>query len=499
MTDSGVGLWAMVIGLVVAVAAGVVTVVFGHLILVAVSVLLLGVVAAVVWRRGGATMGTRPETAPNWVLVLLPTALSGASVSVAVGAAGAVLAAAATIWLRPQLTRVELTWACAILPAVAMFIALRPNYPATVFHLIFVALACVAVALAVPLSKSKTDALVSLVDGVGLFLVVSLALWSVGLSGEADRTVGLDNSITGGQRVIFPLSTSLAATPGMAAVYIATVIPILIVFPKRRTLRLLVVACAVAIMILSDSRVSLLGALLLSACVLLIPRLFRTVAPWLVGFLWIVPLVYPLIQSEVAAVSSVAPWLIRADEQAGTLARRDFIWSQSREFYSTRIDWFHQAFGYGSFGHLKSGASAFYYGHFGGLGTEARLVTPHSTTLQILFDGGWLAAGVLGGTIIYLAVALARRSSATDLAGLSMLVALVIVSITEVALSPSHAHTQPTWWVMVMLGTIVLSRDKTTVGEVGPESGLRRLEADCSLPPTTPKTVRSAEGRGLLE
>ena len=478
MTDSSVGM--MVAGLVLAVAAGVATVVYGHLLLVAVSVLLFGVLAAAVWRRGGAAMGTRPETTPNWVLVLLPTALSGASVSVAIGAAAAVVAAVATIWLRPQVTRVELTWACAILPAVAMFIALRPNYPATVFHLIFVALVCIVVALAVPLSKSKTDALVSLVDGVGLFLVASLALWLVGFSGEADRTVGLDNTLTGGQRAIFPLSTSLAATPGMAAVYIATVIPILIIFPKRRILRLLVVACAVAIMILSDSRVSLLGAVLLSACVLVMPRLFRTVAPWLIGFLWIVPLIYPVIQSGVATVSSMAPWLTRADEQAGTLARRDFIWSQSREFYSTRIDWFHQAFGYGSFGHLKSGASAFYYGHFGGLGTEVRLLTPHSTTLQILFDGGWLTACVLGGTIIYLAVTLARRSSATDLAGLSMLVALVIVSITEVALSPSHAHTQPTWWVLVVLGTIVFSRDKTPVGEAGAGSGSSRLEADYS-------------------
>ena len=43
------------------------------------------------------------------------------------------------------------------------------------------------------------------------------------------------------------------------------------------------------------------------------------------------------------------------------------------------------------------------------------------------------------------------------LIGLAMLVALVIVSVTEVALSPSHAHTQPTWWVLLILATIVFS------------------------------------------
>lgn len=455
---NGAGIGVLVVGLALALAAGVAVVDNGHLMLMALALLLLGVVAAAVWRRAGATLGTRPDPIPNWVLVALPTGLAGSSISLAIGAGAAVVAAAATLWLRPQSAGVKLTWACAILPAVALFIALRPNYPATVFNLIFVVLACIVVALAVPLSRCKTDALVSLVDGVGVFLVASLGLWLVGFSGKAaDRTVGLDNSLTGGQRVIFPLSTSLAATPGMAAVFIATVIPIMIVYPKRRVPRSIAMVCAVAIMVLSDSRVSLLGALMLSVCVLLVPRAFRAVSPWLVGFLLAIPFIYPYIQAGVAAVSSVAPWLTRADEQAGTLARRDFIWSQSRDFYTTRIDWFHQAFGYGSFGHVESGASSFYYGHFGGLGAEARLVTPHSSTLQILFDGGWVTVAVLVGTLIYLAWLLSRRSSPTDLAGLAMLVALVIVSVTEVALSPSHAHTQPTWWVLLILATIVFS------------------------------------------
>lgn len=456
------GIGAVVIGLAVAFVAGVAVVGNGHLILLALALLLCGIVAAAVWRRAGTTLGIRPDPVPNWVLIALPTGLAGSSISLAIGAGAAVIGAFATLWLRPQTTGVRLTWACAILPAIALFIVLRPNYPATVFNLIFVVLACIAVALAVPLSRSKTDALVSLVDGVGLFLVVSLVLWLVGFSGKsADRTVGLDNSLTGGQRVIFPLSTSLAATPGMAAVFIATAIPILIIYPRHRLPRAVAVLCAVAIMVLSDSRVSLLGAILLSGCVLLIPRAFRAVSPWLVGFLMAVPLIYPYIQTGVVAVSSVAPWLTRADEQAGTLARRDFIWSQSRDFYTTRIDWFHQAFGYGSFGHVESGASSYYYGHFGGLGAEARLVTPHSSTLQILFDGGWVTVVVLAGTIIYLARLLSRRSAPTDLAGLAMLVALVIVSVTEVALSPSHAHTQPTWWVLLILGTIMLSRESS--------------------------------------
>ncbi len=488
------GLGVVLVGFLVAFACGVALVDHGHMVIIAMAAALSGVLATTVWRRGGANLGTRPNTAPNWVLIALPTGLASSSISLAFGAGAAAIGMAASVWLRPQITGIRLTWACAILPAVALFIVLRPNYPATVFNLIFVVLACAAVALAVPLSRRKTDALVSLVDGVGLFLVVSLVLWFVGFAGKsADRTVGLDNSLIGGQRVIFPLSTSLAATPGMAAVFIATVIPILIVYPKYRILRFIAVACAVAVMILSDSRVSLLGAVLLSGCVLLIPRFFRVVSPWLVGLLLFVPFVYPLIQAGVAALSSAVPWLTRADEQAGTLARRDFIWSQSREFYATRIDWFHQAFGYGSFGHAKSGASGFYYGHFGGLGADARLVTPHSSTLQILFDGGWVTVAVLAGTVIYLALSLSRQGSPTGLAGLAMLVALAIVGITEVALSPSHAHAQPTLWVLVLLATIVFSREAADSAEIGPESGAHR--------PATIATRQaggSADSDGLL-
>jgi hypothetical protein len=116
--------------------------------------------------------------------------------------------------------------------------------------------------------------------------------------------------------------------------------------------------------------------------------------------------------------------------------------------------------GFGSFGHTASGVSATYRRLFGRSYSDYGLATPHNSVLQILFDGGWVIGIAFAVTICYMALSLSRRSSAIDLAGLAMLVALSIVGVTEVALSP--AHSQPTWWVLVALGMIVFSQERSS-------------------------------------
>lgn len=466
VTDTSIGnasLWVLVVGQVIAVLTGVAAAAYGNSFLTILLVIVAAALTLIAWRRRDKSLGAPSSVPANLLLIALPTALAGSSVSLVLGVAGCAFVGAVAILIWPQHPKITLTWLCAILPAIALMIVLRPNFPGTVYNGLFVIIGCAVVALAVMLSESKTAAMVSLVDGVGVFTVASLLLWLVGFAGKAaDRTVGLENSLTGGERVIFPLSTSLAATPAMAAVFIAAVVPIIIVCPRHRLMRLAAVPCAVLILVLSDSRVSMVGAAVLCSSVLLAPRPFRLAAPWIVAAAAATPFVYGYIQAAVTAGSTWAPWLMRTDEQAGTLARRDYIWTQSLDFYGTRVDWFHQAFGFGSFGHVASGASGYYYVHFEGLGSDARLVTPHNTTLQILFDGGWTAAAALAGTMVFLAWKMSRNPSPIYLAGLSMLVALSIVSATEVALSPSHAHAQPTWWVLVILGMIMFSQEKTS-------------------------------------
>ncbi len=398
---------------------------------------------------------------PNLVLTTLPTILAGSAISLNAATYVAALLTILVLWIRPSPTeRIRLNWTCAILPALALAIFLRPNYPSTAINVIFFILGCILVVRAVQLSSSIENAVVSLIDGIGLFLVTSVALWLAGFRGPQERSVGLENSLTGGERVIFPLSNSLAATPAVAAVFTAAIVPVLITYRKYRAPRLLATLCAIGIFALSDSRISLVAALIVSASALLIPRLFRTAAPWLIGGLLLVPFLYTYIQNLVgrlvSAVGIYAPWFVRSGENASTLNGRDYIWAQSLDFYRTRIDWVHQMFGFGSFGHAESGASATYNANFGGFGRDDRLLTPHNSMLQLLLDGGWIVAAVAAITLIYMAWLLSRRNSPAMLSGLAMLVTLSIVGVTEVALSPGHA--QPTWWVLLTLSTIALSQ-----------------------------------------
>jgi hypothetical protein len=480
---------------VVAFAGGIAAALWGYWILLLVAVGLVGVLVAGVWRRTGRNFGpiTAPTVTPNLALIALPTILASSAVSIRAGVYATALAVVLTFWIRPPNGGIKLAWPCAILPAAAFVIVLRPNYPSTAFTVLFFVLGSIAIVRAVQVSESKSSALVSLIDGMGLFSVASIVLWLAGFNGVHDRTAGLENSLTGAERVIFPLSSSLAATPGLASVYIAAVIPILIVFRQYRFRRLIAVVCAGSIFVLTDSRVSLVGALVLVACVLLTPRLFRAAAPWVTAVSLIVPFIYGYVQDAVGRVltgaSSYMPWLVRAHEKASTLANRDYIWSQSISFYTVRVDWVHQAFGFGSYGQAESGASA-YWG-FSGFGIDEQLLTPHSSMLQIFFDGGWLIASIFAATIIYIAWVLSRRTSPIDLAGSSMLAALSIVGSTEVALSPGHA--QPTWWVLLALSMIVFSRARPASHQTVSPDVTRQNEPLDLTGPNHPSKWRTSE------
>lgn len=447
---------------VVAAGGGAAIALWGFWVMLPAAVLAISLAAMRAWRRIGSNFEQIVQPAPNLILIVLPTLLASSSISL-IGSVWATAALAAVVfWMRP-VGGVLWSWSCAAMPVIGLAVALRPNYPSTTLNVLLFVLGSIVFARAVYLSESKSSALVSLSDGIGLFLVASTALWLVGFSRAQDRTAGLDNALTAGQRVIFPLSSSLAATPAMAAVYVAAALPILLVVRKRRIVRLVPLGCAFVILVLSGSRASLAGALFLTAFVLLAPRLFRASATWLIAATMTVPFIFGSIQSAVgqavSAVGAITPGLIRSSDEAFTLSGRDFIWAQSLKFYDL-TDWVRQMIGFGSFGHTESGASAYYYRNFGGFGRDDRLMTPHNSMLQMLFDGGWLTTAVFAIVIILIAFRLSRRASPVHLAGLSMLTALAIVGTTEVALSPSQA--QPTWWILLALGIIAFSRDTDT-------------------------------------
>jgi hypothetical protein len=478
--------WLIAAGEIAAFIAGMATGMLGNWTLVPVAVGFLGLLAAAAWGGGGNGYGPLTDVTPNLILIVLPTILASAAISIRASVGAIAVVAVAIFWMRQsQRIRIAPAWPCAILPAIGLAIVGRPNYPSTAYTVVFFAVGCVVVAGAVFLSSSRSSALTSLNDGIGLFLVASVVLRLIGLDAQGSPKELLPNAITGGERVAFPLTSAQAATPAMATVYLAAVMPILLSSSRYRVPRLIALAAAIDVLVLADRRAALFGALFLAAGLLLVPRLFRRAAPYLVGASLIIPFIYRFVQAAVGqvmlAASSPLPWLLRPGESPTTLHGRDYVWSQSIDFYWNRVDKVHQTFGYGSFGNGASGVSANYGNLFDTLSGDRRLVTPHNSMLQLLFDGGWVFATVFAATICYLAWLLSRRSSATDLAGLAMLMALSIVGITEVALSPSH--TQPTWWVLVALGMISFSKERSSPDQTDP---MKPAAASRETPSTAP-------------
>lgn len=445
-------------GVVLAAAAGAGAAAAGYWALIPIGLAVGVLIARFAWR--GISRGT-PES-PNWLLIALPTSLSTSAISnavtVAILAALGVLSLAATV---PADRTFRLGVAALTIPAVTLAIALRPNPPSSTLGVIALVLGLLVTLRAVSLSHSREHALVSLIDGVGLFSVASVVLWLAGVVGKSERTAALDNSITGGDRIIFPLSTSLAATPAMASVYLAAVAPILIASRQHRLPRLLAAGCAAAILILSNTRIAMAVAALLCLVLLLAPKVLRRAAPILVGGSFLVPFFYPDIRDGVGwmmrTAGSYLPWLVRREEHAADLNGRERIWANALTFYSDRTGLWRQMVGFGSYGHAESGASSSYYRNFTGFG-DKRLVTPHNSALQLLFDGGWLALGVVVVVTVLVAWRLARRPSPPYLAALSLLVAIALSAVTEVLISPGHA--QPTFWVYLTLCVVVLSSDR---------------------------------------
>ena len=509
----GVALSVILAGEVAAFIAGMATGTLGYWLLVPPAAAILGfVVLTAARRRTDKAPELAVDDTPNYLLIALPTIVAYAAISPRDSTFGIAVVIVAMLWrgLSPDI-RLRPTWQSAILPVLGLAIVLRPMNSTTAPAILAFGLAGVAIAGAVYLSASTSSALISLGDGIGLYLIASVVLWLVGAESTGRSGVDGSNTITGGIRVLFPLATAQAATPAAAAVYLAALVPILLVSSRYRTLRLVAAAAAVVVLIYADRRGALIGAFFVAVCALLAPRLLRRAAPLLVGTALFMPFIYGSIQTvfgqTILTASSQAQFLQRqgeGEDAALTLNGRDTIWSRSLDFYQNQVDWVHQTFGFGSFGNSSSGLADNFRSMFGKTVTNRGDITPHNSLLQILFDGGWIIGLVFAAIVLYTTWILSRRTSTIDLATLAMLMTLAFVGSTEVALSP--AHSQTTWWILLALGMIVFSRVVVASGsdEVGitgrssRESGADQPRSTRSAPASTTGAATEGEARGWL-
>lgn len=394
---------------------------------------------------------------PNGLLVALPTAAALSNIQFRTAVLAVALIGVAAIVIAYRATdRLRLTVASLILPVGGLAIALRPNLPETQIGGVYYALVCCVMALAVAQSHSRSSAVVSLVDGVGLLLVTAVALRAAGIGGAANSQVVTGNFLTGGERVLFPLAGALTSGPTLAAAYLVAAIPIITRTSRYRVYRLIAVVAGLYVLVQGDRRSALFSAVLLLVLATLAPRILRRVAPWIIGFMLTSPFILKL-TGDLTRQLTLWQQIQRAGERnSESLNIRFQVWSRSIDFYQTGVDWYHQTFGFGTSGHFVSGASVTYRSFFAGLpGSASR--SPHNSVIQALFDGGWIAASGLVITVVYLAFVISRRNSTIDVASLAMLTLIAVVGSTEALLTPGYS--QPVWFTLVALSIIGFAQE----------------------------------------
>lgn len=398
-------------------------------------------------------------TKPNLALLALPTTISIFTYHYAAALLIASIILVSFISNGNVNNRLKPRWSCAILPAGALLIALRPNSPTTELEVLFFVAVLIAVMRAVYLSNSKACAFISLHDGVGIFLIATVALWFTGFRTGVVYDFG-KNFITGGDRILFPLTSTLATAPTMASAYVVAFPVVMMVTRRHRVLRFTAFLAAIYILIQSDRRSALFAVVFITIFVIAARRIFRHIAPFVIGVALTTPILtasFPAASGLSSVVTGLMTPFRRTREDISTLNGRSGIWTNSLQFYEDRIDPFHQLFGYGTWGHVKSGASSTYASLFSGLYRVRASRSPHSTVLQLLFDGGWITAVSFTSVLIGAAWVMARGMSPGHLVGLSMLAAMSFVGATENILAPYL--TAVPFWMTAVIVTAALSRE----------------------------------------
>jgi len=433
-------------GVLLALIAGSVAVGFGaDAFLIVVAVVVLVAVARTRRRFGGVAVHEEKVVLP---LVLLPTVMglavfSEQRVVLIVGA----LVLVALIQGRWRTARIHQRWLVVALGASILLPASRfaTSSTAQLWHLgaFLVLLVCV-------IRFPFPAVVLSLIDGVGLYLLANVAAHLAGISSPAatSRTFGLESS-TGGVRVFFPLSASLATPPLLAAAFVAAGLICFEGRPLHRAARIAAFLAGSYIMVAANTRAALVVSVLVLLASVITPRLFARLSVLIAAVPMIVAFVYPVVAAAVIGpfihlASGALPFLSRGNVSADVaLEGRSDIWTSAVAFWQTDIDSLHQLVGFGELGQRRSGASLV-FAH--GDSVIAGFST-HNSTLQQLYDGGLvgvvaLVAAGLGSCVVLASQAL--RASRVHLVALCALVASLMGGGTEVTQSPGYS-TEAFW------------------------------------------------------
>lgn len=430
---------------------------------------------------------------PEWILIALPTALaiknfyvasSGITSLLILGAFAAVngMLVVVAYARKPEHQFALLPGPLIAILASSAIVLSRPSGIQNV--IVFLLVTALAFQLARTIDARRI--IRSLIDGIGLYLLLNVAGYLLGIR-SATESEGWRLYLSGGgvSRIIFPLEQRLNLPPVLAAVYIAAIY-FLIKEPgwRRRLARVLCLCAAIFVIVGSGTRVPAVVAVLLPIMAILFPKGSRWIAPASVALAAASPVLLPRIVSSMQAILDplVAAVSGRQDSyrSLAALNGRDYVWEKAITFWQDEIDSiFNILVGYGMYGHYKSGVSLVYYRLLSHVIVRdpEKTITVHNSFLQQLFDAGVVGWLLLTVALFWASVRLAKRIDILGpyaTAATMAISVIVLCAMTEVLLHPTII----TFFVVLILVTAAC--------QATPESGANA--------PTRPYERESASG-----
>ncbi len=411
------------------------------------------------------------NVATDWILVALPAVL-GLRVFNTRGTIFILAAMALYVVIRKQRAAASLAVGPLLLFAASFSVVMSrptPGAQGAIYGLITVGLVAV-IAIAVTIQDDARVAISSLLDGLGLYLLLNLIGHLAGLKspGAADRAGGVNES-TGFTRVIFPFSNGLDEVATLAGVFVAA-IPVLLVAERHwRGYRAVCLMTGLFVAWSGASRTALSIAVALPTISFLFPRLIKWMAPVAALFAATSALIMPPVMQFSGTVVDpimkvLAPGRDTASGDIESLSNRSNIWSRSLEFWSNHVHtMYDQLFGFGQTGQVRSGVSLTYADILATASRHPRLGTVHNSFLQQLFDGGALGWLMLTLCVVWVAKRFSDRLPDWGAPGRAVVIAfagLMFGSTVSVAISPGFL--QHGFLTLVMLVAISCQIPKAT-------------------------------------
>jgi hypothetical protein len=415
-------------------------------------ILLLAVGSIVVLRGTGRRLGLVPPAKLIPEVFLMPSVFGLSSINSQAALVGMILL---VLWSlrrkRSPFHHVRDLLPLALLVAASLLVWTRPFTKHSFLALVVVAL---AVQVATWTEADRRAAIVSVIDGLGLYCLMDLAAYFAGVHSHAlTGRLGLAET-TGGPfaaRVVFPLSPSGSVPAGIAAAYLAASLVLIMSDRQRRKLRLIGVVAAVLVLLGANFRAPFVLVAVLCIAVIVIPRGLRRIAPSFAVLALLAPLFLPVVgqtlNGTLNVVTAVVPYLSRHADTT-VLSARDIVWSTSIEYWKG-VPGDRQVIGYGALGQETSGATNVYGGVFSGGFANPESASPHNTTLQELFDAGLLGVLPFLGGVWITVRRYAIKADPVMLAGMLAALTIAATAATEVTLAPGTSDVA--LWLMLIL------------------------------------------------